>query len=75
MNVKYRRAVRTDGGEIWLRAKVTDVSRRLVTAKVELFNEKNELATEADVVYMIYPEEVARQRLHWPGVDAFYKED
>ena len=54
-------------------AKVTEVARRLVTAHVELFNEKNELATEADVVYMIYPEEVARKKLDWPGAEAFYK--
>ena len=40
MQVKYRRPVRTDQGEIWLRAKVTEVARRLVTAHVELFNEK-----------------------------------
>ena len=51
MQVKYRRPVRTDQGEIWLRAKVT----------------------EADVVYMIYPEEVARKKLDWPGAEAFYK--
>lgn len=73
MQVKYRRPVWTDQGEIWLRAKVTEVARRLVTAHVELFNEKNELATEADVVYMIYPEEVARKKLDWPGAEAFYK--
>ena len=73
MQVKYRRPVRTDQGEIWLRAKVTEVARRLVTAHVELFNEKNELATEADVVYMIYPEELARKKLDWPGAEAFYK--
>ena len=45
----------------------------LVSAHVELFNEKNELATEADVVYMIYPEELARKKLDWPGAEAFYK--
>ena len=73
LNVRYRKTVRTDKGEIWLRAKVTDVSRCLVTAHVELFNENNDLATEADVVYMIYPEELARKKLGWPGVDAFYK--
>ena len=65
--------MRTDHGELWLRAKVTDVSRRLVTAHVELFNEKNELAAEADVVYMVYPEEIARKKLDWPGKEAFYK--
>lgn len=36
-------------------------------------HEKNELAAEADVVYMIYPEELARKKLDWPGVEAFYK--
>ena len=40
---------------------------------MELFNEKNELATEADVVYMIYPEDLARQKLNWPGAEAFYR--
>ena len=75
MNIKYRKPVRTDGGEIWLRAKVVKISRRLVTAHVELFNEQNELATEAEVEYMVYPEEVARQRLSWPGIEAFYKEE
>ena len=73
MQVKYRKPVRTDGGEIWLRAKVIEVRKRLVTARVELFNEKNELATEADVVYMVYPEELAKRKLDWPGVEAFYR--
>lgn len=75
INVKYRKPVRTDQGEIRLRAKVTAVTRRLVTAQVELFNENNELATEAEVVYLVYPEEVARKKLDWPGVEAFYKEE
>lgn len=73
MRVKYRKAVATDQGEIRLRAKVVDSSPRLVTAKVELFNAAGELATEAEVVYMIFPEEIARKKLQWPGVEAFYK--
>ena len=75
MKITYRRPVRTDGGGIWLRAKVTEVHKRLVTARVELFNEKNELAAEADVVYMVYPEEIARKKLDWPGVEAFYNSE
>ncbi len=47
----------------------------MVTARVELFNEKNELAAEADVVYMVYPEEIARKKLDWPGVEAFYNSE
>lgn len=74
LQVKYRKPVYTDQGEIRLRAKVTEKMKRLVKAKVELFNAGGELATEAEVTYMIYPEEVARKKLNWPGIEAFYKE-
>lgn len=74
MAVKYRKPVYTNRGGIHLRAKVTKAEKRLVTARVELFNAAGELATEADVVYMVYPEEIARKKLDWPGVEAFYKE-
>lgn len=73
LQVKYRKPVYTDQGEIRLRAKVTEKMKRLVKAKVELFNAGGELATEAEVTYMIYPEEMARKKLNWPGIEAFYK--
>ena len=72
MAVKYRKPDYTNRGGIHLRAKETKAEKRLVTARVELFNAAGELATEADVVYMVYPEEIARKKLDWPGVEAFY---
>lgn len=75
MQIRYRKPVYTDKGEIWLRAKVIGKVKRLVKAKVELFNAENELATEAEVTYMVYPEEIARKKLNWPGIQAFYKEN
>ena len=74
MAVKYRKPVYTNRGGIHLRAKVTKAEKRLVTARVELFNAAGELATEADVGYMVYPGEIARKKLDWRGVEAFYKE-
>lgn len=73
MSVRYRKPVYTNAGEIFLRAKVVEQCKRLVTARVELFNSDNELAVEADVTYMVYPESVASKKLNWPGADAFYK--
>ena len=73
MEIKYRKPVYTDKGEIFLRAKVIKVEKRLVTARVELFNAAGELSTEADVVYMVYLEEIAKRKLNWPGIEAFYK--
>ena len=72
MEIKYRKPVYTNKGEITLRAK-TVKTERFVTAHVELFNAAGELATEAEVIYMIYPEEIAKRKLDWPGVEAFYK--
>ncbi|MDL2282892.1 PaaI family thioesterase [Odoribacter sp. OttesenSCG-928-G04] len=73
MQIKYRKAVYVDQGDIYLRAKVIKANRRLVTAQVELFNADNELAAEAEVVYMVYPEELARKKMNWPGIESFYK--
>lgn len=75
LQIRYRKPVYTNKGEIWLRAKVIDKIKRFVKAKVELFNSDNELAVEAEVTYMIYPEEIAREKLNWPGIEAFYKGD
>ena len=33
------------------------------------------LGSEADVVYRIFPENVARQRLGWTGIEAFYRDE
>lgn len=73
MNVKYRKTVHSNKGEIVLKAKLESAFSRLATAKVELFNADGELATEAEVVYRIFPEKLAREKLCWPGVEAFYK--
>lgn len=73
MNVKYRKPVYIDKGEIMIRAKFVGQERRMATARVELFGADGELATEADVVYMMYPVEIAKKKLDWPGIEAFYK--
>lgn len=74
MNVKYRKKVCIDDGEIFLRAKVVNLQRRFATARVELFTAGGELAAEAEVVYMLFSEEMAKRQLDWPGVAAFYKD-
>lgn len=75
MNVKYRKAVFMDRGEIVLKARLLENNRRLATAGVELFTSDGELATEAEVVYMMYPVDVAKKKLAWPGIEAFYKDN
>ena len=55
-------------------SRASTAENRLNDLHFYVFNAAGELATEADVVYMVYPEEIARKKLDWPGVEAFYKE-
>lgn len=73
MRVKYRSSVRTDRGELFLRSQVVERNNRLVTMRVELFNADGTLGSEADVIYRVFPPEVAAERLGWTGVDAFHR--
>ena len=73
MRVKYRSSVRTDRGELFLRSRVMERNNRLVTMRVELFNADGTLGSEADVIYRVFPPEVAAERLGWTGVDAFHR--
>lgn len=73
VNVKYLKSVRTDNGEILLKARLLESSLRLAKAGVELYNAEGELAVEAVVVYRMFPEQLAREKLNWPGSEAFYK--
>lgn len=71
MRVKYRATVYTNRGELLLRSRITEQNSRLVTMHVELFNADGTLGSEADVVYRVFPPEVAEKRLGWTGIEAF----
>ena len=73
LNVKYRKTVYTDQGEITIKGQLKEQNRRLAIIHTEIFNIKNELCAEADVKYFIFPEEVAKEKFYYPGVDAFYE--
>ena len=49
------------------------MNKRLAVIHAQLFNAENELCAEADVKYVIFSEEVARKKYHYPGIDAFYE--
>ena len=75
LTTKYRATVYSDRGELFLRSRIVEQTSRLAKMHVELFNADGTLGSEADVVYRIFPENVARQRLGWTGIEAFYPEE
>ncbi len=74
MNVRYKKTVPIDKGNIRLRARLKGVRRNLADIYVELFTPDGELGAEADFVYFTFPQKMAVEKLHYPGYEAFFKE-
>lgn len=73
IEVKYLKPVLIDKGSIALTAKIIERNKRIMTMRSGLFDCEGVLCTEALVDYFIFPEEVARKKMHYPGRAAFLK--
>lgn len=56
---------------IQLKAWLVTYQEPLAEIKVELYS-KQELCSEAQIIYFVYPEEIARRKFFYPGLTAFY---
>jgi len=75
LNVKYKEPVFTNNGKIMLRAKLLEQQKRLARIQAQLFDAEGKLCTEAELTYFIFPERIARQKYHYPGIEAFFEEE
>jgi uncharacterized protein (TIGR00369 family) len=66
LRVEYIKPVFVNRGSIILKGKLVKTDGRIATVNVELFNHENILD------YFIFPEDIARQRYHYPGHDNFF---
>lgn len=71
LTIRYLKPVPVNEGNIRIRAKLMETKRNLVHIKAELFCHDGNLCAEAEVTYFTFDEKVARERLHYPGVQAF----
>ena len=73
IDLRYKKPVFVDKGQIFLRAKIKEVVKKIAVVETELFNSEGELCCSGIVKYFIYPEEIAREKLYYPDFDAFFK--
>ncbi len=71
IEVKYLKPVLIDKGSVALAAEIVERKKRIMTVQVSLFDGGGVLCTEAVVDCFVYPEEVARKKMHYPGRAAF----
>ena len=73
MKIKYKKPVLIDKGKISLTAEIIEHKKRIMTMQTRLYDGKGTLCTEALVDYFIYPENVAKIKMNYPGKAAFFK--
>lgn len=74
LEVRYKKPVYTDKGDIKLRAKLLGMKRNLANFEVELFDADGVLCAFGNVQYFTFNEKVSREKFWYPGADAFFEE-
>jgi len=73
LNVKYLKGVLITDGDIKLTGRIVKQDRRFVSIETKLYNGKGELASHGEVTYRVFPQQMAMEKMHYPGIDAFYE--
>ncbi|MCF8378363.1 MAG: PaaI family thioesterase [Bacteroidales bacterium] len=72
LNLRYKKPVYVNKGNLLLKAKIDKVERRIAYVHAQLVNTDNVVCCEGEVKYFIYPEEVAREKLYFPEFEKFF---
>ena len=57
MDIRYRKPVQTCNGAIYMRAKMVEKRRNIVTVDGAIYNSKGELCTQATCIYFLITNE------------------
>jgi uncharacterized protein (TIGR00369 family) len=72
IDLKYKRPVFTDKGNLLLKAFIEKVEKQIVFVKTELYDHQHKLCCEGIVKYFIYPEKIAREKLYYRDFEEFF---
>lgn len=73
LEVKYLKRVVMNEGPLHIRAKLEDFRHNIAFIKAELFNANGQLAAKAVVHYYMFPENEAKEKLYYPGIEKFFE--
>lgn len=75
LEIKYLCPVFLSNGEITLRGRITGHINHQVTVTAELTDKEGHIRSTACVSFLLYPEKMARKRLHYPGHEKFVQSE
>ncbi|MFC2100687.1 PaaI family thioesterase [Bacteroidota bacterium] len=74
LQVNYRKPVYMDKDTVTVRATLKSHNKKIAVVSVRLFDSEEVLCTEGEVKYFLFSENLAKEKLLYPGFKAFYKE-
>jgi uncharacterized protein (TIGR00369 family) len=73
INLRYKKPVFIDQGNLRLTASILSVEKRIATVQTSLYNASNDRCCAGKVKYFIYPEKIAREKLYYPEFEEFFR--
>ncbi len=74
MEVRYRRTVNVDKGEITVRGKLEEMKRNLAIISAQILDKDGRICAEARLEYYTFNKEKAQEKLLYPGKENFLPE-
>ena len=71
MEVKLRKPVTTNQGDLFLKGKLREMKRNIAVIDTWLYNSEMVMCTEAVMYYFTFPQDIAKEKFWYPGSDAF----
>lgn len=75
MEIRLRKPVKTNEGDLHLKAKLREMKRNIAVIDTWLYDSNMQLCCEAVMHYFTFPEALAREKYWYPGREAFYDDN
>jgi uncharacterized protein (TIGR00369 family) len=73
LNIRYLKPVLVSKGEITVTGKVQSSDYRFANIAARLLDGEGQECAVARIKYFCFPENIAREKYHYPGHEAFYE--
>lgn len=74
MEIQYKRPLRITDGVITISASLKEKAKRIATISCKISGKEGVVYSTAEVKYFLFPEEIAREKYRYPGIEAFSDE-
>lgn len=72
LEVDFKKTVKIDNKKVYITSEIVSVDKKYAVIHAKLFNTKKEICATAKVTYRIFPKQLAKEKLYFPGKEAFY---